>query len=64
MNGFILPEEIYYHQGHSWAVPEGKNVVKVGIDDFAQKLVGKIDAIQLPGRFTGDSGRKGMELSR
>ena len=45
---FSLPEEIYYHLGHSWAVPEGKNVVKVGINDFAQKLVGKIDAIQVP----------------
>ena len=46
---FSLPEEIYYHLGHSWAAPEGKNLVKVGVDDFAQKLVGKIDAVQLPG---------------
>jgi len=46
---FRLPEEIYYHLGHSWAAPEGKNLVKVGVNDFAQKLVGKIDAIQLPG---------------
>jgi glycine cleavage system H protein len=45
---FRLPEEIYYHLGHSWAVPEGPHVVKVGVNDFAQKLVGKIDAIQLP----------------
>ena len=46
---FSLPEEIYYHLGHSWAAPEGKNLVKVGVDDFAQKLVGKITAIQVPG---------------
>jgi len=46
---FHLPEEkIYYHQGHSWAMPEGDGLVKVGIDDFAQKLVGRIDAIQFP----------------
>ena len=45
---FRLPEEFYYHLGHSWAAPEGKHLVKVGVDDFAQKLVGKIDAIQLP----------------
>lgn len=45
---FRLPEEYYYHLGHSWAVPEGNHVVKVGMDDFAQKLVGKIDAIQVP----------------
>jgi glycine cleavage system H lipoate-binding protein len=45
---FRLPEEVFYHLGHSWAVSEGKNVVKVGMNDFAQKLVGKIDAIQVP----------------
>ena len=46
---FHLPlERMYYHQGHSWAMPEGDDVVKVGIDDFAQKLVGKIDAIKVP----------------
>jgi glycine cleavage system H protein len=48
-NWFRLPEEkIYYHQGHSWAMPEGDGLVTVGIDDFAQKLVGRIDAIQFP----------------
>lgn len=47
---FHLPaEKMYYHQGHSWAMPVSDNTVTVGIDDFAQKLVGKIDAIKLPG---------------
>ncbi len=45
---FRLPETLYYHLGHSWALPEGQSSVKVGIDDFAQKLVGKIDEIKLP----------------
>lgn len=45
---FRLPEEFYYHLGHSWAIPEARNLVKVGIDDFAQKLVGKIDEIRVP----------------
>ncbi len=60
---FSLPEEIYYHLGHSWAAPEGKHLVKVGMDDFAQKLVGKIDAIQLPGiGSTIHQGDKGWTL--
>jgi glycine cleavage system H protein len=60
---FRLPEETYYHLGHSWAVPEGKNLVKVGVDDFAQKLVGKINAIQLPGiGSTIHQGDKGWTL--
>ena len=46
---FRLPTEgIYFHQGHSWAAPEGGEIVRVGMDDFAQKLLGKIDAIKLP----------------
>ena len=61
---FHLPEEkLYYHQGHSWAMPESNNVVRVGMDDFAQKLVGKIDAVQLPqvgSRVT--QGEKGWSL--
>jgi glycine cleavage system H protein len=61
---FHLPEEkLYYHQGHSWAMPESGNVVRVGIDDFAQKLVGKIDGVAFPqvgSRLT--QGEKGWSL--
>jgi glycine cleavage system H protein len=65
---FRLPEEIYYHLGHTWAASEGRNpdgwnVVKVGMNDFAQKLVGKINAIQLPGIGTTiNQGEKGWTL--
>jgi len=46
---FRLPTDgIYYHQGHSWAAPEGATMVRVGMDDFSQKLLGKIDAITIP----------------
>ncbi len=45
---FRLPEKFYYHLGHRWAIPEARNMVKVGMDDFAQKLVGKIDEIRVP----------------
>ena len=60
---FRLPEERYYHLGHSWAIPEGSNVVKVGVDDFAQKLVGKINAVQMPSLgSTIHQGDKGWTL--
>lgn len=46
---FRIPSEgVYFHQGHSWASPEGGEVVRVGMDDFAQKMLGKIDAIKFP----------------
>ena len=45
---FDLSEAVYYHPGHSWALPEGGNVVRVGVDDFAQKLIGMAGGVQLP----------------
>lgn len=45
---FQMNPEYFYHQGHSWAAPESEGVVKVGIDDFAQKFFGKLDSINLP----------------
>ena len=45
---FAVPEGFYYHPGHTWAKVEATDLVTVGIDDFAQKLVGKIERISLP----------------
>jgi glycine cleavage system H protein len=45
---FSLPEGLFYHQGHSWLLPQGAELVKVGVDDFAQKLVGRSNKIMLP----------------
>jgi glycine cleavage system H lipoate-binding protein len=45
---FRVPEGLYYHQGHGWLRPEPGPSGVVGMDDFAQKLVGKVDSIELP----------------
>ena len=45
---FSIPEGLYYHQGHSWVIPHGAELVKVGVDDFAQRLVGNTNKISLP----------------
>ncbi len=45
---FHMPEGYYFHPGHGWAVPDGEDILKVGMDDFAQKLLGKLDAVVLP----------------
>ena len=45
---FSIPEGLYYHQGHSWVIPQGAELVKVGVDDFAQRLVGNTNKISLP----------------
>ncbi len=47
-SGFELAEDFYYHDGHTWARPEYGGRVRVGIDDFAQKLIGNLARVELP----------------
>jgi len=47
--GFQVPTGAYYlHRGHAWAVLETKGRVRVGLDDFSQKILGPADALKLP----------------
>lgn len=48
MRWYGLPAGLLFHQGHSWARPGGLGLVTVGIDDFAGKLLGEPDALELP----------------
>ena len=48
VNGFFTPESVSYHPGHSWLVRERKTLVRVGADEFAAALAGKIENIELP----------------
>jgi glycine cleavage system H protein len=48
IDGFRVPEHLSYHPGHSWLVRERKNVVRVGADEFAAALAGKVEGIELP----------------
>jgi glycine cleavage system H lipoate-binding protein len=48
--GFQVPENLLYHTGHTWVLSESSDMVRVGMDDFASKLVGKIESITLPQR--------------
>jgi glycine cleavage system H protein len=48
VEGFRVPTGVSYHSGHSWLVRERKNVVRVGADEFAAALLGKIEKVELP----------------
>lgn len=48
VNGFLVPENVAYHPGHGWLVRERKNVVRIGADEFAAALAGKLEKIELP----------------
>ncbi|OPX40318.1 MAG: hypothetical protein DRG82_10670 [Deltaproteobacteria bacterium] len=48
ISGFDIAKDIYYHEGHTWARPEYGGRVRIGLDDFAQKLLGKLKRIEIP----------------
>jgi glycine cleavage system H lipoate-binding protein len=45
---FVLPGGIFFHRGHTWANLLFSGQVKVGVDDFLQKLLGRVDGVTLP----------------
>ena len=47
VEGYLLPDNLYYHKEHFWAKVEGNTVI-VGTTDFAQKLAGQIVYVELP----------------
>jgi glycine cleavage system H protein len=47
IEGYLFPDDLYYHKEHYWARVEGDKVV-VGTTDFAQKLAGQIVYVELP----------------
>jgi glycine cleavage system H protein len=61
VGGFQVPESLRYHPGHTWALSESPSLVRVGMDDFASKLVGKVERITLPQR--GQWIRQGQKIA-
>ena len=63
IGGFLLPREYFYHQGHTWVKPVEGDVVAIGLDDFSQKLVGRIEGIKVPSVGTLlKQGEKGLSV--
>jgi glycine cleavage system H protein len=48
IGGFLVPEELRYHPGHTWTLQERRNQERIGADEFAAALAGQIDKIELP----------------
>ena len=60
VNGFHVPQNLLFHIGHTWALSESPNLVRVGMDDFASRVFGKIEKIALPQR--GQWVRQGQKI--
>lgn len=65
IDGFLVPDRLRYHPGHTWVMTERKHLARVGVDEFAAALAGKIDAIELPkpGQWVRQ-GQKAIKVTR
>ena len=57
IEGYDLPDELYYHADHAWVKKESDGNVIVGMNDFYQKSAGDTTYIDLP--FEGDEVEQG-----
>ncbi len=57
IQGYNMPEDLYYHVDDAWVKVESNDLVIVGMDDFYQKQAGDTTYIDLP--FAGDSVTQG-----
>src|SRR5512141_1466778 len=43
-----LPGGLFVHDGHTWAKLDATGAVQVGLDVFAQRILGRVDRFELP----------------
>lgn len=65
VGGFKMPAVLAYHPGHGWAMKDAPKHVRIGMDDFAARVVGEIDSIELPARGRWlRQGERGWTITR
>ena len=45
---FFIPGGVWISKGHCWASLSEDGAARVGLDDFAKKLIGRVDAYEMP----------------
>lgn len=48
VKGLRIPQGYYFHEGHTWLRMEEGSTVRVGIDEFALRLLGPLERIEAP----------------
>ena len=48
VNGVTMLPSMRYHPGHTWTNVEGTAAARVGVDDFAARLLSKVQKIDFP----------------
>jgi len=62
IQGYNLPEDLYYHDENTWVKLEEDGNVRIGMDDFYQKQAGDTTYVDLP--FEGDSVSQGQTCGK
>ena len=62
IEGYELPDDLYYHNDHAWAKIESDGTITVGMNDFYQKSAGDTTYIDLP--FEGDDIEQGETVGK
>ena len=57
IEGYDLPDDLYYHKDHAWVKVESDGSLRIGMNDFYQKSAGDTTYIDLP--FEGDEVEQG-----
>jgi glycine cleavage system H protein len=57
---FRLPKGLFFHKGHTWVNIETSGKMKIGVDDFAQRILGRFDGFML--RNVGEFVKQGEEI--
>ena len=60
VQGVHVPQGYYLHSGHAWTKLEENTIVRIGLDEFALKLIGPLDQVQIP--LVGKKIQKGEPL--
>ncbi len=48
IHSFRIPQGYYLHKGHAWVKIEEGSTVRIGLDDFALRLLGPLENIEAP----------------
>ncbi len=48
IEGIKIPHGFYLHKGHTWVKVEEGSDVRIGLDDFALRMLGPLDRIEAP----------------
>ena len=48
VDGYNIPDNLYYNQDHEWVLIGKDGLVRIGITDYAQKMLREITFVYLP----------------